>query len=600
MPDVPTGPTLRTLIWCMLRLSTYTARQTQQILYGYTLRYATGLDTQAVTTMSDEASIQLTPYEEEVFDFLLQVVNAHTPDTVLRVAGGWVRDKLLSWESHDIDIALNNLSGIAFAELVQAEMEASGMATHSIGKIKANPEQSKHLETATMLIKGSWVDFVNLRSEEYGESRIAVSKPGTPQEDAERRDLTINALFYNINTRSIEDFTGQGLRDLADGTIRTPLAPKKTFMDDPLRILRAFRFASRFAYTLVPEMEAAMHDTEVLAALASKVSRERYGLELAGMLRGPSPLASLAYVSHFGVAPIVFDVPGQGGASGNEEGGEDLTFPAKALWSAGAFFALTDGWKGAEDDASAAPPVKLVPLSKDGEDPERDGHSKGGSAPYAEVIADGESVMDALRINAYLAAYLLPRMDDEIAVKKNRMQSLPFYHITSSIKRSKDDATWVERVHALAREFRSVLDGSQEGNRTSLGLMLRMGVKHHWDISLGLAVISLALARQDPGMVEPPFSIHEPIERVLELCTIPDDLFQAHAELYAQIDQLVQGTPPWKLKPALDGNEIKSALGLSKGGKVIGEVTRALIEAQLSGVEYDADGWGGWVRERFA
>lgn len=61
---------------------------------------------------------------------------------------------------------------------------------------------------------------------------------GTPLEDAERRDLTINSMFYNIQEEKIEDFTGKGLDDLRASIARTPLDPYKTFTDDPLRILR--------------------------------------------------------------------------------------------------------------------------------------------------------------------------------------------------------------------------------------------------------------------------------------------------------------------------------------------------------------------------
>jgi tRNA nucleotidyltransferase (CCA-adding enzyme) len=98
--------------------------------------------------------------------------------------------------------------------------------------IPANPEQSKHLETATMQLHGLSLDLVNLRSETYSvASRIPQIEFGTPLQDAERRDFTINALFYNLHTKEIEDFTGRGLQDLRDGIIRTPLAPLVTFLD---------------------------------------------------------------------------------------------------------------------------------------------------------------------------------------------------------------------------------------------------------------------------------------------------------------------------------------------------------------------------------
>ena len=83
------------------------------------------------------------------------------------------------------------------------------------GVTKFNPDKSKHLETACVKIRDVWIDVVNLRGETYAEnSRIPTMTFGTPQEDAERRDLTINALFYNINEGTVEDFTGKGIEDL--------------------------------------------------------------------------------------------------------------------------------------------------------------------------------------------------------------------------------------------------------------------------------------------------------------------------------------------------------------------------------------------------
>ena len=100
-----------------------------------------------------------------------------------------------------------------------------------------------------------FVDLVNLRSEKYTEdSRVPVIEIGTPEEDAYRRDLTINSLFYNINESKVEDLANKGVQDLKDGVIRTPMEPFKTFIDDPLRILRAIRFANRFNFKIVPEI----------------------------------------------------------------------------------------------------------------------------------------------------------------------------------------------------------------------------------------------------------------------------------------------------------------------------------------------------------
>lgn len=115
---------------------------------------------------------------------------------------------------------------------------------------------------------------------------------GTAFEDAERRDLTINALFYNVHTRRVEDLTGRGLSDLRERRIRTPLEPQRTFLDDPLRVLRCVRFAARLGYLLDDAILACMRDgagDEVRAALRTKVSRERVGIEVDKMLYGALP-----------------------------------------------------------------------------------------------------------------------------------------------------------------------------------------------------------------------------------------------------------------------------------------------------------------------
>ena len=139
-----------------------------------------------------------------------------------------------------------------------------GKISAGYGVIKANSEKSKHLETATIRVLGYPIDLVNLRSETYTESsRVPVIDIGTPLQDAMRRDLTINAMFYNINTEKIEDFTGRGLFDLKEGICRTPLEPLQTFLDDPLRTIRTIRFANRFEYKIDPIILDAAKDPRV-------------------------------------------------------------------------------------------------------------------------------------------------------------------------------------------------------------------------------------------------------------------------------------------------------------------------------------------------
>ena len=114
--------------------------------------------------------------------------------------------QLMGKESNDIDIALDDLYGEQFAKLLNDQLYPQG--SKKFGVIKSNSEKSKHLETAAIRVHGTFIDLVNLRSEKYTEdSRVPTIDIGTPEEDAFRRDLTINALFYNINNSTVEDFT---------------------------------------------------------------------------------------------------------------------------------------------------------------------------------------------------------------------------------------------------------------------------------------------------------------------------------------------------------------------------------------------------------
>jgi len=179
-------------------------------------------------------------------------------------------------------------------------------------KIQANPEKSKHLETVTTRILGLDIDLVNLRKETYSEdSRNPQMEFGTPEEDALRRDATVNAMFYNLNTQTIEDFTGKGHDDMKAKIIRTPLEPYQTFKDDPLRVLRLIRFASRLGYIIEPSAEESMKDPEIKDALQAKISRERVGVELEKMLRGPDPYGALVLVDRLTLYSTIFSDPTQ-------------------------------------------------------------------------------------------------------------------------------------------------------------------------------------------------------------------------------------------------------------------------------------------------
>ncbi|KAH9881874.1 hypothetical protein J1614_001045 [Plenodomus biglobosus] len=304
------------------------------------------------STKSDMDSIQLelTEVESKLRRLLLdvaeyidgtssteQITSVQVPEEVakekivLRWTGGWVRDKLLNIESHDIDLAINKLTGEHFGLKMHEYLKIPGNAEKhgliekdeklsdsdrtkkiapGLHKIEANPEKSKNLETATTKIMGIDLDLVNLRKETYNEvSRNPQMEFGTAEEDAMRRDATVNAMFYNLHTCEVEDLTKRGHEDMAAGIIRTPLEPYQTFKDDPLRVLRLIRFASRLHYTIEPETAKAMGNPEIQDVLKIKISRERVGTELEKMLKGPRPRMALELIDRFGLYRTVFTDP---------------------------------------------------------------------------------------------------------------------------------------------------------------------------------------------------------------------------------------------------------------------------------------------------
>lgn len=263
-------------------------------------------------------TIHLTPLESTLRTLLLDVATyiqqkgiteegsdvKKFPETVLRFTGGWVRDKLLGVDSHDIDVGISSMTGYQFGMALKDYLddpenlekykkslpsEEMSDAIVSLHKIDANPEKSKHLETVTTKIFGLDIDLVNLRKETYSEdSRNPQMEFGTAEEDALRRDATINALFYNLNESRLEDLTKRGLDDMKKHIIRTPLEPYQTFKDDPLRVLRLIRFASRLGYQIDRETESAMQNEDISVALKLKISKERVLTELEKMLHGKS------------------------------------------------------------------------------------------------------------------------------------------------------------------------------------------------------------------------------------------------------------------------------------------------------------------------
>ncbi|WBW73928.1 CTP 3'-tRNA nucleotidyltransferase Cca1 [Schizosaccharomyces osmophilus] len=272
----------------LLRLQTcyrITNRCFNQVAFFSTKQF---LGSKRLMSMATKTNpIALNKSEQQLTDLFIEVSNTIGQESEqkpeLRFAGGWVRDKLLGIESHDIDVAVDCMPGYDFAKHLQKYMQSKHPEYKTrIVKIDANPEKSKHLETATAKIFGKDIDFVNLRPHTFSNSHLHLDSSifGTPLEDALRRDATINALFYNLRTKQVEDYTENGLSDLENKVIRTPLPADETFSDDPLRAVRCIRFASKFDFEIHPDTFLALKNFTLHDRLRSSISRERIGVEI--------------------------------------------------------------------------------------------------------------------------------------------------------------------------------------------------------------------------------------------------------------------------------------------------------------------------------
>ena len=210
--------------------------------------------------------------------------------------GGYVRDCFLGRECNDVDIVVEG-SGIDFARAV-------GEKTHT------RVSYFKNFGTAMLHYKGDEVEFVGARKESYRrESRKPIVEDGTLEDDQLRRDFTINAMAFSLQEDSFGELVDPfgGIRDLTEGIIRTPLDPDTTYSDDPLRMLRAIRFATKLStpeltFRIVPESIDSMRR---MAERIKILSMERVTEEVNKMLSTPRPSMAFRLMDECGILPIL-------------------------------------------------------------------------------------------------------------------------------------------------------------------------------------------------------------------------------------------------------------------------------------------------------
>jgi len=231
------------------------------------------------------------PYERKMFE----VIRASSIQTGYPafVVGGFVRDRILGRQSKDIDIVCLG-SGIELAESVAA-------------KLRPIPRIAIYRRFGTAMIKHQdlEIEFVGARKESYHfNSRKPVVEEGTLEDDQNRRDFTINAMAVSLNEEdygNIIDPFG-GIYDIEKKTIKTPLEPGKTFSDDPLRMMRAIRFACQLGFTIEHETLDAISKYKFRIGI---ISKERITIELSKMLASEQPSVGFKLLESTGLLEII-------------------------------------------------------------------------------------------------------------------------------------------------------------------------------------------------------------------------------------------------------------------------------------------------------
>lgn len=208
--------------------------------------------------------------------------------------GGFVRDFFLYRPSNDIDVVAVG-SGIDLAKLVAKKLGS-----------KKNITIFKNFGTAQIKYKGFEVEFVGARKESYSfNSRKPAIEEGTLEDDQKRRDFTINAMAFCLNSDRFGELIDpfNGIQDLEDLIIRTPLDPDITFSDDPLRMMRAIRFASQLGFDIHYETFDAIERNKERIKI---VSMERVADELNKIILSPKPSIGFLMLDKTGLLELIF------------------------------------------------------------------------------------------------------------------------------------------------------------------------------------------------------------------------------------------------------------------------------------------------------
>ncbi|MBC8987356.1 HD domain-containing protein [Pedobacter sp. N36a] len=228
--------------------------------------------------------------QNPIFKVLADIAQTHQIEAY--VIGGYVRDIFLKRPSKDIDVVVLG-NGIEFAELVGKQL-------------KTKVAVFKNFGTAMLKTRDLEIEFVGARKESYrADSRKPIVENGTIKDDQLRRDFTINALAISLNKENYAQLVDpfNGINDLEQKLIRTPLDPELTFSDDPLRMMRAIRFATQLEFSID---ESAINAIKKQKERINIVSKERITDELNKIILSKTPSIGFKYLFDTGLLHLVF------------------------------------------------------------------------------------------------------------------------------------------------------------------------------------------------------------------------------------------------------------------------------------------------------
>ncbi|KAG6264230.1 hypothetical protein E4U49_001816 [Claviceps purpurea] len=548
-------------------------------------------------------TIDLLPAEQLLRELLLECAQNFS-GLQIWIAGGWVRDRLLGIPSSDLDLALSKVTGREFGMFLESfsarpEIGAKyqqraadlGIPDARFSRfyiVERNNDKSKKLETAGGKLFGLDIDLVNLRKEVYdGQSRTPRMEFGTPEEDTFRRDATVNSLLFDLEKQEVVDLTGRGVEDLDAQIMRTPLDPRQTFMDDPLRVLRLIRIGSKLGFTIEPTTMRYMKDDDIREALDTMITRDRVNIELFKIMKHAHPEIAFQRLFEANLYTPVFirlhspllpalqakcsPPPPQGLPSTSPKQPWPTTWPRayQLLVSL-----LKDAGSLGKMVRSETNPEYLWTMA--------------AYAPFAELRHDKlreavEEASESLRTPSKLAKVLdsalrnFDSIQDMVQTVAQQLEKPPPRSVVGMAIRSWG-ATWTTQVTYVML----ALAVSSSPSQTSSSIEADSAAQK--DIVADEKPVAVAERAEENGAAEGAQKVND--EMVRRYSLFADFVWRAGLQ-----DAHLQ-------RPILDGNQVQQLFGLQKGGKFLKTALDGLVEWQFDHAESGVEEAKAWLLDR--